>query len=173
MVPKAKHNSSKLWFFILQKSDNSLFVQFTLVYTIFILIYVDDIIITGSSLHEIQKLISKLRLCFSLKDLDPLHYFLGVEVKHLPHGGLDLSQQKYITNLLHRTNMHATKPLPTPMQTNLRLQKDASHALHDPLQFRFVVDALQYIVITRPELSFAVNKVCQFMHNPQENHGRQ
>jgi len=77
-----------------------------------------------------------------------------------------LSQQKYITDLLHRTNMHAAKPLLTPMQTNLRLQKDASSALHDPSQFRSVVGALQYILITRPKLSFAVNKVCQFMHNP-------
>jgi len=132
------------------KSDNSLFVRYTSAYTIFILIYVDDIIITGSSLHEVQKLISKLSSCFALKDLGPLHYFLGVEVKHLHHGGLHLSQQKYIIDLLHRTNMHDAKPPPTPMQTNLRVQKDASPAFHDPSQFRSVVGALQYILITRP-----------------------
>ena len=66
------------------KSDNSLFVQFTSAYTILILIYVDDIIITGSSLKEIQKLFSNLGSCFAIKDLGPLHYFLSVQVKHLP-----------------------------------------------------------------------------------------
>jgi len=66
--------------------------------------------------------------------------------------------------------MQAAKPLPTPMQTNLHLQKDVSSAMHDPFMFRSVVGALQYILITHPKLSYAVNKVCQFMHNPQEHH---
>ncbi|XP_068480957.1 uncharacterized mitochondrial protein AtMg00810-like [Phaseolus vulgaris] len=73
-------------------------------------------------------------------------------------------------DLLRRTNMHAAKPLPTPMQTNLRLQKDASFAMHDPSMFHSVVGVLQYVLITHPELSYAVNKVCQFMHSPQDHH---
>jgi len=66
--------------------------------------------------------------------------------------------------------MQAAKPLPTPVQTNLRLQKDVSPVMHDPSMFRSVMGALQYILITHPELPYAVNKVCQFMHNPQEHH---
>jgi len=118
----------------------------------------------------IQQLISNLNACFALKDLGRLHFFLGVQVKHLPNGGLHLSQQKYITELLHRTKMDAAKPLPTPMQTNLHLQRDASSAMHDPSLFRSVVSALQYVLITRPELSYVVNKVWQYMHSPQDHH---
>ena len=121
------------------KSDTSLFVNFHSTYTIFILIYVDDIIITGSSLTVIQQLISTLSTCFALKDLGLLQFFLGIHVTHLSTGGLRLSQQQYIMDLLRRTNMHAAKPLPTPMQTNLRLQKDASSAMHDPSMFRSIV----------------------------------
>jgi len=62
--------------------------------------------------------------------------------------------------------MDEAKPLPTPMQTNLCLQKDASSAMHDPSMFQSFVGALQYVLITRPELSYAINKVCQFMHSP-------
>jgi len=70
----------------------------------------------------IQQLILNLSACFVLKDLGPLHFFLEVQVTHLPNGGLHLSQQKYIIDLLHRTHMDAAKPHPTPMQTNLHLQ---------------------------------------------------
>jgi len=118
----------------------------------------------------IQQLISNLSACFALKDLGPLHFFLGVQVTRLRNGGLHLSQQKYINELLHRTKMDVAKPLPTPMQTNLHLQKYASSAMHDPSLFRSVVGALQYVLITRPELSYVVNKVCQYMHSPQDHH---
>lgn len=123
------------------KSDSSLFVQFHSSYTIFILIYVDDIIITGSSLQEVQNLISKLSSCFALKDLGPLHYFLGVQVNCLSNGGLHLSQHKYINDLLIRTNMHAAKPLPTPMQTNLCIPKDVFSTLHDQLSEPFNISS--------------------------------
>jgi len=66
--------------------------------------------------------------------------------------------------------MDASKPFSTPMQTNLRLQKDASSAMHDPSMFRSVVGALQYVLIIRLELSYVVNKVFQFMHSPQDHH---
>jgi len=118
----------------------------------------------------IQQLISNLSVCFALKDLGPLHFSLSVQVTHLPNCGLHLSQQKYITELLHRTKMDATKPLPTPMKTNLHLKKDASSAMHDPSLFRSIVGALQYMLITRPKLSYVVNKVCQYMHSPQDHH---
>ena len=66
--------------------------------------------------------------------------------------------------------MHVSKPLPVTMQTNLHIRKDVSSTMHDPSMSRLVVGALQYILVTCPELSYAVNKVCQFMHNPQEHH---
>jgi len=66
--------------------------------------------------------------------------------------------------------MLEANPVPTSMQSTLRLPKDASPAVQDSTLYRFVVGALQYILITRPKLSYAVNKACQFMQNPQEHH---
>jgi len=114
------------------KSDTSLFVKFMPSYTIYVLIYVDDIIITRSSKHEVTTLISNLSECFALKDLGPLHYFLGIEVTRLRNGDLLLSQSKYIIDLLRRISMLSANPLPTPMQSTLRLQQDASSAMTDP-----------------------------------------
>ena len=118
--------------FYTTKSDTSLFVKFMPSYTIYVLIYVDEIIITGSSKHEVTTLISQLSECFALKDLDHIHYFLGIEVTYLQNADLLLSQSKYITDLLRHTNMLSTNPLPTPMESTLRLQQDASSAMNDP-----------------------------------------
>jgi len=109
---------------------------------------------------------------FSLKDLGSLHYFLGIEASTTLEGNLHLSQTRYIKEILHQTNMPESRAQPTPIISSLRLTKNASTAVQDPTLYRSVVGALQYVFITRPELSFAVNKVCQFMHCPQEHHWR-
>nr|KYP32604.1 Retrovirus-related Pol polyprotein from transposon TNT 1-94 [Cajanus cajan] len=75
------------------RSDTSLFVRNTSTSTILLLIYVDDIIITGSSQAEMNSLILTLHTKFSLKDLGPLHHFLGIEVSHTSDEGLFLSQK--------------------------------------------------------------------------------
>jgi len=152
------------------KSDSSLFVQFTNNHTLFVLVYVDDILITGSSHEAIQQIIKQLSNEFALKDLGRLHFFLGIHVLWNSDGSLHLSQNQYITDLLQRTNMHNSKPLPTPMISSSRLSQDGTTAFYDPTLYRSVVGSLQYLTITRPELAFSVNKVSQFMHSPQEHH---
>jgi len=152
------------------KSDTSLFIKFSKVATVFVLIYVDDIIITGSSSLAIQNLIKILHTNFALKDLGKLHYFLGIETTWTPEGNLHLSQSKYIRDLLRKTNMTGASPQPTPMISSLRLTQEGSTAISDPTLYRSVVGSLFYITITRPELAFLVNKVCQYMTNPQEHH---
>jgi len=101
---------------------------------------------------------------FSLKG--SLHYFLGIEASTTSKGNLRLSQTRYIKEILRRPNMLESRAQPTPMIFSLRLTKNASTAVQDPTLYRSVVGALQYVLITLPELSFAVNKVCQFMHCP-------
>jgi histone deacetylase 1/2 len=156
--------------FVSSRCDPSLFTLTTPTYTIFMLVYVDDIIITGSSLPPIKDLISNLNAQFSLKQLGNLDYFLGIEVSHLSNGSLFLSQTKYIRDLLTKTNMHEAKSMPTPMVGNLKLSKAGSDYLQDPTMYRSVVGALQYATITRPEISFSVNKACQFLSQPLESH---
>lgn len=79
------------------------------------LLYVDDIIVTGNNSHIIHSLITNLNSVFSLKDLGSLDYFLGNEVKRQPNGSLYLTQGKYIRDLLFKTNKLAIKPVPTSM----------------------------------------------------------
>ena len=126
----------------------------------YVLIYVDDIIITGSSSAKIKQLISDLSKAFALKELGDLNYFLGIEVHTLPDGSLHMSQSKYVRDLLVKANMWDAKSLPTPMVSNLKLSKHGSSYLSDPTLYRSIVGALQYVTITRPELAFSVSKVC-------------
>ncbi|KAJ1698879.1 hypothetical protein LUZ63_007391 [Rhynchospora breviuscula] len=138
-------------------------------YTLVVLIYVDDIIVTGSSSSTISSLIHTLQARFALKDLGSLGYFLGIAVKK-DHDGLHLSQQQYITDLLCRTHMIKAQPVPTPMAVNTSLSKYDGDPFHDPKLYRAVVGALQYVTITRPDITFPVNKCSQFMHNPTTSH---
>jgi hypothetical protein len=96
------------------------------------LVYVDDIILTGTTPTLIQSFITKLNHAFSLKHLGDLDYFLGIEVKHLSHGSLLLNQSKYIRDLLTRTNMLDCRPVSTPMPSSCKLSKIGSPALADP-----------------------------------------
>jgi Reverse transcriptase (RNA-dependent DNA polymerase) len=130
-----------------------------------ILIYVDDIIVTGDSRDLIQRFICSLQNNFALKDLGDLYFFLGIEV--LPTApGLHLSQTKYINDVLHRSRMHDANPCPSPMVPNISLSRFDGDPFEDPHLYRSIVGALQYATLTRPDISFAVNKVSQFMHSP-------
>lgn len=134
------------------------------------LLYVDDIIVTDLSSPRISALISKLNAEFALKQLGDLDYFLGIEIKRLPSGSLLLSQSKYIKDLLSKANMAEAKSLPTPMVSNCKLTKYGANYMDNPTLYRSVVGAMQYATITRPEISFSVSNVCQFLSQPLEEH---
>jgi hypothetical protein len=136
---------------------------------IFMLVYVDDIIITGPDINSIHTLITKLQVEFPLKDLGPLHFFLGIEVSRTTNG-LHLCQAKYISDLLHRTNMQGAKPAKSPCSSGSQLSKSDGEPLPDPTEYRHVVGSLQYCTLTRPEISFSVNQLCQHLHHPTTAH---
>jgi histone deacetylase 1/2 len=135
--------------------------------TIFMLIYVDDIIVASSSEKAVDALLHDLGLDFALKDLGELHYFLGIEVKKV-HDGIILSQEKYANDLLHRVNMQICKAVDTPLfvADKLSLTDGEVFNSEDATCYRSIVGALQYIMYTRPDIAFSVNKVCQFLHAP-------
>ena len=108
-----------------------------------VLVYVEDIIVTGSHSTQVTHLIQQLHLQFSLKDLGPLHYFLGLKV-HRTSTSIHLSQAKYITNLPTRTTMLDAKPCPTPMFSNTNLSFHDGVALKNGSDYRSFVGALQY-----------------------------
>nr|KYP66595.1 hypothetical protein KK1_012892 [Cajanus cajan] len=134
------------------------------------LVYVDDILITGNNADFVQHVISALNKIFPLKDLGELHYFLGIEAKSLSDGKLLLSQSKYASDLLHKLNMQDAKSVKTPLAPGCKFQSAGTEVAEDPRLYRSVVGALQYLTITRPDLAFTVNKLCQYMHRPLQSH---
>ena len=157
--------------FLPSKSDTSLFIYNKSNTSIFGLIYVDDIIVKISSDEAVSGLLKDLSAEFALKDLGDLHFFLGIEVKR--HGDtLHLSQEKYATDLVRRVGLQGCKSSPTPLSSieKLSLTEGKPLGQDDSTRYRSLVGALQYLTLTRPDLSFAVNKVCQFLHAPTITH---
>ncbi|KAH9661600.1 retrovirus-related pol polyprotein from transposon RE1 [Citrus sinensis] len=157
------------WGFKNSKSDNSLFFQRTQGHLLLVLVYVDDIIVTGSDSIQIQQVINNLQSTFALKDLGELHYFLGIQVTK-SETGLHLSQTKYIADLLNKVKMHDCTPCSTPMAANVPLTKTDSESFTDATLYRSTIGALQYATLTRPEIAFPVNKLSQFLAAPTNNH---
>ena len=98
------------------KADTSLFFYNKGKITIYLLVYVDDIIVASSSQEAVTKLLEDLKQEFDLKDLGDLHYFLGIEVKKISNGIL-LCQEKYASDIIKRVGMHNCKPVSTPLST--------------------------------------------------------
>jgi histone deacetylase 1/2 len=139
--------------------------------TLYLLVYVDDIIVVSSSSTAADRLIYQLGTSFALKDLGPLHFFLGIEV-HNQGSGLLMSQRKYASELLQRAGMLKCTPVSTPMASSDKLSATDGTLLStdDSTRYRSIVGGLQYLTMTRPDLSFAVNKVCQYLHAPRCTH---
>jgi histone deacetylase 1/2 len=153
------------------KADTSLFYFHKGSVIVFVLVYVDDIIVVSSTSEATSGLLRNLKEAFALKDLGDLHYFLGMEVTKV-RDGIILSQDKYASDLLKRVNMWSCKPASTPMSTSEKMSAFVGTPLGpaDATNYRSVVGALQYLTLTRPDISFAVNKVCQYLHAPTEIH---
>ncbi|XP_066350370.1 uncharacterized mitochondrial protein AtMg00810-like [Miscanthus floridulus] len=125
----------------------------------------------NSSKDATDALLRDLERDFALKDLGDLHYFLGIEVKR-SRDDLLLSQQRYATDVVKRAGMGKCKPINTPLASSEKLSGTDGVKLgpDDATRFRSVVGALQYLTLTRPDISFSVNKVCQFLHQPTTVH---
>jgi hypothetical protein len=133
----------------------------------FLPVYVDDIIVASSSSAVVKALLGNLKSDLALKDLGPLQNFLGIEVKYVVDG-LCLSQRKYTTDLLKRAGMLACKFVPTPLSPTEKLSAQEVEPLssEDATRYRSIIGTLQYLTLTCPDISFSVNKVCQYLHSP-------
>lgn len=157
--------------FVSSKADTSLFFYNKNGLVMFLLVYVDDIIVASSSGQAVTVLLKELEKDFALKDLGDLHYFLGIEVKKTEKGLL-LTQERYAGDIIKRTGMSNCKPVSTPLCVSEKLWLNDGEFLgaNDASQYRSIVGALQYLTLTRPDISFSVNKVCQFLQNPTVVH---
>lgn len=118
--------------------DHSLFIKSSLNTFTALLVYVDDIVLTGNASTEINHVKSFLHSTFRIKDLGNLKYFLGLEVSRT-NKGIHLSQRKYALDILADTGMLAAKPFTTPMMKDTKPLYDTTSPPHDPTAFRRLI----------------------------------
>jgi len=153
-------------------SDPSLFIYNKQGVHAFLLVYVDDLLLTGSNARFLHQFMTELSTKFSLKQLGFPHYFLGIEIIPTKYGLL-LSQHDYIRELLEKFNMLGAKSVNTPLCMTTPVKLNDGSAAADSKLFRSIIGALQYITLNRPDLSFAINKLSQFKHQPIQVHFQQ
>ncbi|KAL6328004.1 hypothetical protein AAG906_031348 [Vitis piasezkii] len=155
--------------FVQCQSDHTLFVKHFRRKLAIIIVYVDDIILTGDHEEKIDLLKKLLTKEFEIKDLGNLKYFLGMEIARSKKG-IAVSQRKYVLDLLNETGMLGCKPAETPMDTTVKLEESDGSAPVDKGRYQRLVGKLIYLSHTRPDIGFSVSVVSQFMNNPTEKH---
>jgi hypothetical protein len=151
------------------KSDTSLFIYHHGAETAYLLLYVDDIVLTASSESLLRRIITSLQQEFAMKDLGVLHHFLGVTVE-LYSAGLLLHQRQYTLDILEQAGMTDCNPCSTPLDTQGKLSEAKGNPVTDPTAYRSLAGALQYLTFTRPDITYAVQQICLHMYDPREPH---
>lgn len=151
------------------QSDYSLFTYDTNGVQLQVLVYVDDLIITGSSAKSMIEFKGYLSSCFHMKDLGPLKYFLGIEVAR-NSTGIYLCQRKYTLDIITETGLLGAKPATFPLETNHKLPLSTSPLMPNPEFYRRLIGPLIYLAVTRPDLAFCVHTLAQFMQAPRQDH---
>ena len=136
----------------MSKSDNSLFIRSNSEIPTVIIMYVDDLVVGGKNLADINKVESLLSGWFEMEDMLELHYFLSIEVIRAPVG-IMISQRHYLLNS-------------TPLDWNLKLDAEFRTEECKPTQYRQLIGSLIYLTITRPDLSYSISLLSQFMQKP-------
>ena len=144
------------------KNDYSLFINKLCTNITLIVVYVDDILITGSNQAEVEHVKQHVHNCFGIKDLGRLHYFLGLEVSYISEG-IILSYKKFTTEMLKDSGLLDLKPVSTPLPLNYKLNPEEGDLLSDPTYYRAMVDRLNFLTNTRLDLSFTAQTLSQFI----------
>ncbi|KAJ9548017.1 hypothetical protein OSB04_020560 [Centaurea solstitialis] len=150
-------------------SDYSVFFRHKQGKRIIVVVYVDDIIITGDDEVGITELKQFLQSQFQISDLGRLRYFLGIEVSRSPQGIL-LSQRKYVLDMLTECGLLGCKLVDTPMLPTRKLLPEDGDPMKDPERYRRLVGKLNCLTVTRPDTSFTVSVLSQFMAAPYTGH---
>ncbi|KAK1413456.1 hypothetical protein QVD17_35229 [Tagetes erecta] len=172
--------SSRAWFgkigeflqhndFTMSKADASLFVRKRGSKVVIVLVYVDDMIITGNDQEGIEQLKQNLSVRFYMKDLGRLKHFLGLELQYEKENVI-LHQRRYCIKLLDRFGMLNCKPIETPMDNTVKLYADKGKELDDPTMYRKIIGGLIYLTLTRPDIAFEVGVLSRYMQSPRKPH---
>ena len=154
-------------------ADHSLFLCFNDTSFTALLVYVDDIVLTGNDIMAINRITIFLDQTFKIKDLGTLKFFLGMEVARSQQG-IHLCQRKYVLDILFDSGMLACRLASTPMDSSTHLQAGIEDPLsaEDSSSYRRLVGRLIYLTNTRPDISYAMQQLSQFMANPTTDHSK-
>lgn len=155
--------------FTQSKSDYSLITRQQNKSFIVLLVYVDDVLIASNDQEEVNRFIMMLDQKFKIKDLGDLMFFLDLEVAR-SEKGIVLCQRKYALEVLEDAGLLCCKPVKTPMEQNVKLSKYGGDVLHDPSSYNRLIRRLLYLTITRPDITFVVHKLSQYMSKPRRPH---
>ena len=131
-----------------------------------ILVYVDDILVASNNLQDIEDFKVFLHDQFKLKDLGPPKYFLGLEIARTSKG-ISLCQRKYALDFLVETGQLVAKLVKSPMEQSLKLSNYHGELLTNPSQYRKVIGKLLYLTLIRPDITFCVHQLSQFLAQPR------
>jgi len=161
------------------KHDYALFTWNSGNSSIYLLIYVDDILVMGNNDLHVAKFKEYLHSTFHIKDFGPPKYFLGIEITR-SEKGINLSQRKFILEIISEAGLSRCKPAVIPIEQNTKLtsrEYDLTSSssvedslLKDPSGYQRLVGKLIYLTMTRPDICYAVQTLSQFMHNPKQSH---
>ncbi|KAL0448559.1 UNVERIFIED_CONTAM: Retrovirus-related Pol polyprotein from transposon RE1 [Sesamum latifolium] len=149
--------------------DHCLFIKKTDLGFLALLVYVDDILVTSPSISEIQPVKDYLHDLFTIKDLGDARYFFCLEIAR-GSTGLYVSQSKYIADIVRDTGLEDAKSVSTPLPQGIKLTADSGALLQDPGRYRRLVGCLLYLSFTRPDVSYSVQQLSQFLTHPCESH---
>ncbi|XP_069142919.1 uncharacterized mitochondrial protein AtMg00810-like [Solanum lycopersicum] len=158
--------------------DYSLLIKKSNEGIVIVLVYVDDLLVTGSNITLINETKQVLKDNFKIKDLGSLRYFLGIEFAR-NSGGILMHQRKYALEIISDLGLGGSKPIATPVEMNGKLTTavfdkhvgvTSDPVLSDIGEYQRLVGRLIYLTITRPDLSYAVQNLSQFMNAPKQSH---
>lgn len=155
--------------FIQSKLDTSLFIYKKDGLVAYLILYVDDIILTASTPTLKTKIIDALKAEFPMTDEGIIHSFLGLSAT-FNDKGLFLNQTRYAEEIIQKAGMADCKPCATPVDLKSKLAEDEGKPVSNPTEYRSLAGALQYLTFTRPDISYAVQQVCLYMHDQREGH---
>ena len=152
-------------------ADPCLYVQRTGETIMLIAIYVDDLVIATNNVENMRMVKESLQRVFKMKDLGPIHYCLGIEIKQdLEANTITMSQKKYAEEILNRFGMENCAPISCPLDANEKLKKTETEE-DSEFPYQSLVGSLMYLAIsTRPDIAYAVSALSQFNSNPGVEH---